>query len=166
MSKQKKLISRITSSEHAYLRRLHDAGLIDFANIDTIINEIVVDRFNLARQLLGHAKSMATGSEILARRTITTSYYSQYHACRAVVLFHDKIDRGDDHEKLPGIMERILPGRGLEVALKGMLSRRRCAEYDPYLDFDPIVEAGTALAETEHLLASLELFLRSVGVQI
>ena len=88
MSDKKMLISRITASEHAYLRKLHDAGILKFEDIKRVIDEVVVDRFKLARELFRCAGQMAQTTDGLRRRIISTCYYSQYHACRAIILNH------------------------------------------------------------------------------
>ncbi len=162
---QKRLFCRITAVELAYLHKLKDAGLIDFAHVEAVIAEAVVDRMRLARQLYEHAKSFGTSTDAGQRRTVSVCYYSEYHAARAVVLFNDKVDR-DDHNKMPKNLERIFPGTGVGSALAAMLTARRNVDYDPYLTFDLATESATALPNTDAFLKSCETFLRAAGVNL
>jgi uncharacterized protein (UPF0332 family) len=164
MSKAKMLLSRLSSSEHGYLRKLAEAGLIDFPSIEAVIKEVVADRFRLARQLLDLAKAGST-TGVSGRRLISTCYYSMFHACRAVILLHGYVDR-NDHEKMPQEIEKVLPGVGLSAVLEAMVSRRRCADYDPYIDFDPAPEAAAAITSAETMLSALEAFLNTAGVTL
>jgi uncharacterized protein (UPF0332 family) len=104
-------------------------------------------------------------SDVAQRRVISACYYSQFHAARAIVLFHDKVDYSD-HKELPKRIEAVLPGRGLSSFLQVWLEIRRTADYDPYPEFDPNSEAQRALTETEQFLNASGAFLKTAGVAI
>jgi uncharacterized protein (UPF0332 family) len=161
----KRLLSRMTAAEHAYLRKLADAGLVDFAAVEAVINEIVADRIGLAREFLQQARSFGLATPGSQRRTISACYYTQYHAGRAVLLFSEKVDR-DDHDKMPKFLETVFPGRAIGRALDQMRTRRRSVDYDPYLDFDLAAESRDALNTANTFLEACEAFLKAAGVPL
>jgi uncharacterized protein (UPF0332 family) len=136
---------RIKKSEYVFLRRLHDAGLVDIAKVDAAIAEVVWARMRLGMDLLREAAlSRDRDGGRPARRALSMCYYGAYHCARALVLYVKKFDC-DSHAELPGEVGKIVKGaKELLVRLRGL---RNAADYDPYPGQNPEAEVPAAFSE-------------------
>lgn len=135
-------------------------------SVSEMIEKATADRVKFAVRLRAEAVE-ATGLAVPRwRLAVSRSYYSMYHAARALCFFRHK---GDDHEKhieLPKHLPKDFPAREYwENALKTARLQRNNADYLPY----PIDEgsfrstAEKQLRESAEFLPVVRGYLRSKG---
>jgi uncharacterized protein (UPF0332 family) len=100
------------------------------------------------------------------RIVIARSYYSMYHAIRAVVFFSHGGDDHEEHSALPKHIPPDFPERARwENKLKNARLERNRAEYDPYPKSEKAY-AGAAtdiLTDAQTFLTLARLYLRKKG---
>ena len=91
------------------------------------------DRLELSSAHLIDAKSALKSLMPAYRMSISRSYYSMYHAGRAVSFCANSGDDYQDHSKLPSGIPKDFPNRDIwENALKNARLERNRADYEPY----------------------------------
>ena len=170
-------MKRAKASDLLYLSKL-DKKTIDslFAGVSlesrtgyplaTLSRKVVEDRLALAKKLLRSAQDEMTRAKPCHRTAVSRSYYSMYHAFRAVVF---AIHGGDDHQehaKLPSAIPQDFPSRShWENDLKTARLDRNRADYDPYPRGHRAFQATATntLARATALLPVVRDYLRKKG---
>jgi uncharacterized protein (UPF0332 family) len=101
--------------------------------IDDLIKEASAARFRLSVRFLQSAKRLVAQRPMLHRDSISRSYYSMYHAARAVVFVAYQGDDYEPHDKLAGGMPADFPDiEQWQNDLKEARLKRNEADYDPF----------------------------------
>src|SRR4051794_28062986 len=87
---------------------IHIAGSSGLS-IDQLLENACRDRFGLAQQNLRSARWALAASPAQCRVGLARSYYSIYHAARAVVYFAERGDDYEAHQELPKHIPRDFP---------------------------------------------------------
>lgn len=137
--------------------------------IDELVVEGCVVRFRLARNFLDAAGRLRRMKPPLHRNSISRSYYSMYHAARAISYLTTPGDDHQDHKDLhKGVPEDFPNKEQWKNDLKSARLQRNEADYEPYpnleAEFGDISRAQLAVATS--FLAASELYLAGKGCQL
>jgi len=80
-------LERISSERYGLLNSLATEGMFSTADLERIVEEFTIHRYNLAQSFHDSANAIPLNSDIDARNVISRSYYAMFHAARAVI-FH------------------------------------------------------------------------------
>ena len=129
----KKRLEKVTGAQYSLLRDLTHESTLDAAALETMLADIVRDRFEMARGLLQAAKTLARSKNSMVRRSaVSRAYYGAYQAARATVLWVHHRDE-EDHERLgKGIDSMAKLPRGSGTLLTELRTRRNEFDYSPY----------------------------------
>lgn len=147
-------LARLSGREYGLLRQLSDAGLLDIGPIETLVNQTVTDRMDLARQYLAFAQSIALASEFNGRQVISRSYYAMHHAARAVIFAITRQDITSHEGVIREIRRRL--GEQAADALETQLNLRNDVEYEVYPRVDVINLAQEARNTAAEFIADCE----------
>ena len=102
-------------------------------DIETLIKNACQDRMKLAYETHAVAKWAHKSSKSLNRLVITKSYYTMYHAARAIVFLMTEGDDHESHSVLPKHLPKDFPDRARwENELKSARLEGNRADYDAY----------------------------------
>jgi uncharacterized protein (UPF0332 family) len=143
---------------------LHSAYGLD---IDQLLENAAKDRFEFAQRMLKCARSVLNLTRPQYRAGLSRSYYSMYHAARAVIFLVEKGDDYEAHQELPKHLPKDFPDRPhWENEIKTARFERNRADYDPYPKADrafaKIATSTLNIAETFCQLLSGTSFARAV----
>lgn len=100
------------------------------------------DRLALAQALLKDANAALLAKRKLYRTAVSRSYYSMYHALRAVAYINHGGDDHESHTVLPSKIPDDFPNkRDWENSLKNARFERNRSDYDPYPRKDDAFQA-------------------------
>lgn len=156
---------RKTATTFGLLHTVVDAAApLDPARLQDIVNELTLDRFNLAKDFLSQAQvqdlSTISGQKIV----ISRSYYAMYHTGRTVIFHYERADI-DDHEVVPKRLPSSLPNQSHWAnRLIEWRKRRNQVDYSPYPEGNLHALAQQILSEAQTFLELCAHFLRGRGV--
>jgi uncharacterized protein (UPF0332 family) len=102
-------------------------------NVDQLLEHAAKDRFKFAQQTLQCARWALKQPRPQYRTGLSRSYYSMYHAARAVIFFVEEGDDYEAHQELPRHLPGDFPDRARwENEIKTARFERNRADYDPY----------------------------------
>jgi uncharacterized protein (UPF0332 family) len=102
-------------------------------SIEQLKTDACVARFQLANRFMQYAKAAYKNAPEQSRLVIGRSYYSMYHAARAVVFIRVGGDDHETHAILPNHLPDDFPDRNLWLnSLRNARLERNRADYDPY----------------------------------
>jgi hypothetical protein len=136
-------------------------------SIDDLIDEVAVDRLNLADEFLRMADILRRSRSDLARAAVARYYYAMYHAMRGVSFYST---RGDDHEAHSVLFDKGIPSdfpnaNSAKNDLRDARLRRNEADYDPYpaasTHFKGVLQSLAPTART--FVANSRTYLRAKG---
>jgi uncharacterized protein (UPF0332 family) len=157
-------LQRLSSTQAALLYRLIDLGYLTQSQVDTLINQLVVDRFTKALDYWYFAQQLDTNIALNQPHIISRCYYAMYHATRALVLHVHRSDM-DSHERLPVLLNQILTTRQGDI-LNRWREVRNQIDYSPYLPADLTAQVLSALNDTNDLVTACQSELRNRGVTL
>lgn len=168
---------RATADDMGFLTNLNKKRLEDLKagaaitartgySVSELVEKATADRVDFAGRLRAEAIEATSLAVPRWRLAVSRSYYSMYHAARALCFFRHG---GDDHEKhteLPKHLPTDFPAREYwENALKTARLQRNNADYRPYPtneeSFRPTAEQQ--LRESAQFLPVVRSYLRSKG---
>jgi uncharacterized protein (UPF0332 family) len=138
-------------------------------SVAQLVERATADRLELARMFLHAAEQAKDAKSKSYRSAVSRSYYSMYHAFRAISYF---VHGGDDHEehtKLPSGIPPDFPNHlHWENDLKSARFERNRADYDPYPKNERQFEAAanTLTRQAGDLLPIARAYLRGKGCKI
>jgi len=99
---------RKTATAFGLLRTVVDvAAPLDAAKLQNIVNELTLDRFNLAKEFLSQAQKQDLSTISGQKIAISRSYYSMYHSARTIIFHYERADiEGHDEisKRLPSTL--------------------------------------------------------------
>lgn len=150
-------LARLTGREYGLLRQLADAGLLDIEPIEALLDQVTMDRIELAREYLTFAQSIALDSELHGRQVISRSYYAMHHAARAVIFATTRQDITSHEGVIREIRRRL--GDQAADALESQLNLRNDVEYEVYPRVNVIELAQESRETARRFIAECEAYL-------
>ena len=86
------------------------AAPLDAAKLQNIINELTLDRFNLATEFLSQAQTQDLSTINGRKIAISRSYYAMYHAGRTIIFHYERADV-ERHEEIARRLPPALPNK-------------------------------------------------------
>jgi len=156
---------RKTATAFGLLQTAVDAAApLDAAKLQDIVNELTLDRFNLAKEFLSQAQAQDLSTISGQKIAISRSYYAMYHSARTVIFHYERADV-EKHEEIAKQLPSTLPNRAhWGFRLNEWRERRNQVDYSPYPKDNLHVIAQQALVEAENFLDTCAQFLRKRGV--
>jgi len=115
MIEVKRAFSSLSSKEYNKIRLFCQSQAIDLDVLDDLIEQVILDRWNLALSFARCASSLSIEVEDNLRTIISRNYYACYQAARAFVLLVTKSDV-DDHKKLAAALRDCLEPTNADYA--------------------------------------------------
>jgi len=156
---------RKTATAFGLLHSVVDAAApLDSAKLRDIVNELTLDRFNLAKEFLSQAQAQNLTTISRQKIVISRSYYAMYHAGRIVIFHYERADF-DAHEDVPKHLPTSLPNRAHWAnRLIEWRKRRNQVDYSPYPEGNLHALVQQILLEAQDFLDICAHFLRGRGV--
>ena len=156
---------RKTATAFGLLRTVVDvAAPLDAAKLQNIVNELTLDRFNLAKEFLSQAQTQDLSTISGQKIAISRSYYSMYHSARTIIFHYERADV-EGHDEISKRLPSTLHNRAhWSFRLNEWRERRNQVDYSPYPKDNLHVIAQQALVEAEDFLDTCAQFLRTRGV--
>jgi CMP-2-keto-3-deoxyoctulosonic acid synthetase len=162
-----KKFEKLSQTNYGIIRNLIvEEGLVANSQIEQIIEQVTIDRFNLGKAKVDFARTLDRNNPEACKVIITLCYYAMYQSCRAAV-FHVHRNDVDAHDKVAIEIGKLI-GDFLEKALTFWRNTRNEVDYSPYPVFpDPLEQlASKAVDATTSCLAEIENFLKKRGVKL
>lgn len=157
-------LERISSERYRFLNALAAEGMFSSADLERIVEEFTIKRYNLAKGFHESTKSIPLNTDIDARNIISRNYYAMFHAARAVIFHFHRYDE-EKHEEVVKRIGGIL-GKAFQDILLEWKGNRTVVDYSPFPKFDLIDYANKAIKETEEFLDECKTFLSKRGVSL
>jgi uncharacterized protein (UPF0332 family) len=176
---------RKTATAFGLLQTAVDAAApLDVAKLQDIVNELTLDRFNLAKEFLSQAQAQDLSTISGQKTAISRSYYAMYHAGRTIIFHYERADI-DAHENISKLLPSSLPNQShwanrlidffpslVFLLIKlfflkekfGWRKRRNQVDYSPYPEGDLHALAQQIFSEAQAFLELCTNFLRGRGV--
>ena len=157
-------LERISSERYQLLRSFAEEGMFSTADLERIMEEFTIQRYNLAKSFHESAKAIPINADIDARNVISRSYYAMFHAARAVNFHFNRYDE-EKHEEVIKSIGGIL-GNSLQNQLLKWKEKRILVDYSPFPEFDLMDYANRSKKEAEEFLKECKTFLSKRGVSL
>jgi hypothetical protein len=89
---------RISSERYGLLCDLAGKGLFPLTELERIVEEFTIQRYNLAKNFHESAKAISINADVDARNVISRNYYAMFHSARAVIFHFYRYDE-EKHEE-------------------------------------------------------------------
>ena len=155
---------RISSERYGLLYDLAAERLFSLTELEHIIEEFTIQRYNLAQNFHESAKAILINADVDARNAISRNYYAMFHAARAVIFHFYRYDE-EKHEEVVKIIGNIL-GDGFRNQLRKWKENRNVADYSPFPKFNLMDYANKSTQEAEEFLNECKTFLSKRGVSL
>ena len=155
---------RISSERYGLLYDLAAERLFPLTELENIIEEFTIQRYNLAQNFHESAKTNPIKSDVDARNVISRNYYVMFHVARAVIFHFYRYDE-EKYEEVVKIIGNIL-GDGFRSQLRKWKENRNVADYSPFPKFNLMDYANESTQETEEFLNECKTFLSKRGVSL
>jgi len=140
------------------------AAPLDVAKLQDIVNELTLDRFNLAKEFLSQAQAQDLSTISGQKLAISRGYYAMYQSARTVIFHYGRADV-DEHENVPKCLPSTLPNRAHWAnRLIEWRKLRNQVDYSPYPEGNLHALAQQILLEAQAFLDLCVHFLRGRGV--
>lgn len=162
-----KKFERLSKTEYGVIRHfVIEEGLVDNSQIEQIIEQVTIDRFNMGKAKIEFARTLDNNKSEACKVVITLCYYSMYHSCRAAI-FHTHRNDVDAHDRVASEIERII-GEHLRDTLDFWRDIRNEIDYSPYPALtSPLKElALDAISSATSCLSEIENYLKKRGVKL
>jgi len=137
---------------------------LDSAKLLDIVNELTLDRFNLAKEFLSQAQAQDLVTISGQKIAISRSYYAMYQSARTVIFHYERADI-EGHEKVAKQLPSTLHNRAhWSSRLTEWRDKRNEVDYSPYPEGNLHVIAQQAIVEARDFLDICAQFLRTRGV--
>ncbi len=157
-------LERISGERYGLLHDLAAEGLFPSADLEHIVEEVTIQRYNLAKNFHESAKAIPLNTDIDARNVISRNYYAMFHAARAVIFHFHRYDE-EKHEEVIKRIGSILSNRFQDM-LSEWKEKRTVVDYSPFPKFDLMDYANRARKEAEEFLDECKTFLTKRGVSL
>ena len=155
---------RISGERYRLLHDLATEGLFSLTELERIVEEFTIQRYNFAKSFHESAKAISIKADVDARNVISRNYYAMFHAARAVIFHFYRYDE-EKHEEVIKIIGNIL-GDGSRNQLRKSKENRNAADYSPFTELDLIDCANSSIQEVEEFLNECKTFLSKRGVSL
>lgn len=156
---------RKTSTAFGLLQTVVDAAApLDAAKLQNIVDELTLDRFNLAKEFLSQAQAQDLSTVNGQKIAISRGYYAMYQSGRAIIFHYGRADI-EGHEEVVKRLPSTLPNRvHWSFRLNEWRDKRNQVDYSPYPNGNLYVIAQQVLVEAEDFLSLCAQFLRTRGI--
>ena len=156
---------RKTGTAFGLLQTVVDAAApLDTAKLQDIVNELTLDRFNLAQEFLLQAQAQDLSTISGQKIAISRSYYAMYQSARTVIFHYGRADI-EGHEEVARRLPSTLPDRGpWSIRINEWRDKRNEVDYSPYPTGNLQTIAQQGLEEAEDFLSLCAQFLQTRGV--
>jgi hypothetical protein len=162
-----KKFEKLSQTEYGVIRNLIvSEGLVANSQIEQIIEQVTVDRFNLGKAKAEFSRTLDQNNPEACKVIITLCYYAMYQSCRAAV-FHLHRNDIDSHEKVAFEIGQIV-GDAMKNAVDLWRRVRNEIDYSPYPNLDsPLKDvASKAIDAATSCLSEIEELLKKRGVKL
>jgi uncharacterized protein (UPF0332 family) len=137
-------------------------GLFSLTELERIVEEFTIQRYNFAKSFHESAKTIPLKTDMDARNVISRNYYAMFHAARAVIFHFHRHDE-EKHEEVIKRVGTIL-GSSFGKQIWKWKENRRIADYSPFPTFDLMAYANQSFQAAEEFLNECKTFLSKRGV--
>ncbi|MBM3240135.1 HEPN domain-containing protein [Candidatus Poribacteria bacterium] len=155
---------RISSERYGLLYDLAAKGLFSLTELERIVEEFTIRRYNFAQNFHESAKAIPLKADIDARNVVSRNYYAMFHAARAVIFHFHRYDE-EKHEEVIKIIGTIL-GDSFRNQLRKWKENRTAADYSPFTELNLMDCANKSTREAEEFLNECKFFLSKRGVSL
>jgi uncharacterized protein (UPF0332 family) len=137
-------------------------GLFSLTELEQIIEEFTIQRYNFAKSFHESAKAISIKADVDARNVISRNYYAMFHAARAVIFHFHRHDEEKHEEVIKGI--GTILGSNFGKQIWKWKENRRIADYSPFPKFNLMDYANQSIRTAEEFLNECKTFLSKRGV--
>ena len=162
-----KKFERLSNTQYGTIRHfVIDEGLVSNSQIESIIEQITTNRFNMGKAKCEFARTLDLNEPEACKAIITLSYYGMYQLCRAAI-FHTHRNDVDLHDKVASELGRII-GEHVRDLLDFWRGIRNEVDYSPYPALSNTLKklALDAISSAKSCLSEIENYLNKRGVKL